>query len=53
MAEAIKLNPKLSVAGFSGGYPSFINSPPGFRDNLKKAGLPEVMSALDALVSRP
>jgi hypothetical protein len=41
LAEAMKLNPKLSVAWFDAHIPSFINSPPGFREALLKAGLPE------------
>ena len=41
LAEAMKLNPKLSVAWFHAHVPSYINSPPGFREGLIKAGLPE------------
>ena len=41
VAEAMKLNPKLSVAWFHERTPSLINSPPGFREALIKAGLPE------------
>ena len=41
MAEAMKLNPKLSVAWFHERTPSLIDSPPGFREALIKAGLPE------------
>ena len=41
LAEAMKLNPKLSVAWFHARMPSFIDSPPGFREALIKAGLPE------------
>jgi tetratricopeptide (TPR) repeat protein len=41
LAEAIKLNPKLSVAWFRSRTPSLIDSPPGFREALIKAGLPE------------
>ena len=41
MAEAMKLNPKLSVAWFRARTPSLIDSPPGFREALIKAGLPE------------
>ena len=41
LAEAMKLNPKLSVAWFDARLPSFIGSPPGFREGLIKAGLPE------------
>jgi tetratricopeptide (TPR) repeat protein len=41
LAEAMKLNPKLSVAWFHAHLPSFIDAPPGFREALIKAGLPE------------
>ena len=41
LAEAMKLNPKLSVAWFHQRTPSLIDSPPGFREALIKAGLPE------------
>ena len=41
LAEAIKLNPKLSMAWFHAHIPSFIDMPPGFREALIKAGLPE------------
>jgi predicted Zn-dependent protease len=41
LAEAMKLNPKLSVAWFHARTPSLIDSPPGFREALIKAGLPE------------
>ncbi|MGB7974525.1 MAG: adenylate/guanylate cyclase domain-containing protein [Roseiarcus sp.] len=41
LAEAMKLDPKLSVAWFHVRIPSFINWPPGFREALLKAGLPE------------
>jgi adenylate cyclase len=41
LAEAMNLNPKLSVAWFRAHIPSFIDSPPGFREALIKAGLPE------------
>ena len=41
LAEAMKLNPKLSVAWFHARIPAFIDSPPGFREALIKAGLPE------------
>jgi hypothetical protein len=37
----MKLNPKLSVAWFHAHLPSFIDAPPGFREALIKAGLPE------------
>ena len=41
LAEAMKLNPKLSGAWFYERTPSLIDSPPGFREALIKAGLPE------------
>jgi hypothetical protein len=41
LADAMKLNPKLSVAWFHERIPSLIDSPPGFREALIKAGLPE------------
>jgi TolB-like protein len=41
LAEAMKLNPKLSAAWFRAHLPSFIDTPPGFREALIKAGLPE------------
>jgi adenylate cyclase len=41
VAEAMKLNPKLSVAWFHTRTPSLIDSPPGFREALIRAGLPE------------
>jgi adenylate cyclase len=41
LAEAMKLNPKLSVAWFHERTPSLIDSPPGFCEALIKAGLPE------------
>jgi adenylate cyclase len=41
LAEAMKLDPKLSVAWFHVHIPSFINWPPGFREAMLKAGLPE------------
>ena len=41
MAEAIKLNPQLSVAWFHAHIPSFIDSAPGMLECLRKAGLPE------------
>ena len=36
-AEAVSLNPKLSVASFRARIPAFIDSPPGFREALIKA----------------
>ena len=41
MAEAIKLNPNLSVAWFHAHIPAFIDSAPGMLECLRKAGLPE------------
>jgi adenylate cyclase len=41
LAEAIKLNPKFSAAWLDARAPGFIDSPPGFREALIKAGLPE------------
>ena len=41
LAEAVKLNPKLSAAWLDARLPGFIDSPPGFREALIKAGLPE------------
>ena len=41
LVEAMKLNPKLSVGGLDAHLSGFINSPPGFREALIKAGLPE------------
>ena len=41
LAEAMKMNPKLSVTWFRAHLPSFVEVPPGFREGLLKAGLPE------------
>jgi hypothetical protein len=41
LAEATKFNPKLSVAWFRAHSANFIDGPPGFREALIKAGLPE------------
>ena len=41
LSEAMKLNPKLSVAWLDAHLSGFIDSPPGFREALIKAGLPE------------
>jgi TolB-like protein len=41
LAEAMKLNPNLSVAWFHAHDPSFIDVPPGFREALIKAGFAE------------
>jgi adenylate cyclase len=40
LAEAMNLNPKLSVAWVHARTPSFIDSPPGLREALINAGLP-------------
>jgi hypothetical protein len=37
----MKLNPNLSVAWFHAHHPNFIDTPPGMREALIKAGLPE------------
>ena len=41
LAEAMNLNPKLSVAWFRAHNSAFVDTGPGFRENLIKAGLPE------------
>jgi hypothetical protein len=41
LAEAMKLNPKLSVAYLRPHSANFLDGPPGFREALIKAGLPE------------
>jgi len=41
LAEAMKLNPKLSVAWFRAHNQAFVETPPGFVEALIKAGLPE------------
>ena len=41
LAEAMNLNPKLSVAWFHAHNSSFVDAPPGFRESLIKAGLPK------------
>ena len=41
LAEALKLNPKLSIAWFHAHIPAFIDSAPGMLECLCKAGLPE------------
>ena len=41
LAEAMKLNPKLSVAWFRAHSANYIDWPPGMREALIKAGLPE------------
>ena len=41
LAQAMTLNPKLSVAWFDAHLPAFIDAAPGFREALIKAGMPE------------
>jgi adenylate cyclase len=41
LAEAMKLNPKLSLAWFHSHNSAWIDTDPGFREALIKAGLPE------------
>jgi adenylate cyclase len=41
LAEAMKLNPKLSVAWFHARNSAWVDTGAGFRENLMKAGLPE------------
>jgi hypothetical protein len=41
LAQAVSLNPKLSVATFRAHNSAFVDVPPGFREALIKAGLPE------------
>jgi adenylate cyclase len=41
LVEAMKQNPKLSVGWLDAHLSGFIDSPPGFREALIKAGLPE------------
>jgi adenylate cyclase len=41
LAEAMRLNPKLSVAWFHARIPAFIDSAPGMLEYIRKAGLPE------------
>jgi adenylate cyclase len=41
LAEAMDVNPKLSVAWLDAHIPSFIGSPPSMREALIKAGLPQ------------
>ena len=41
LAEAMNLNPKLSVAWFHAHNSAWVDAGPGFRENLIKAGLPE------------
>jgi adenylate cyclase len=41
LAEAMKLNPKLSLAWFRAHNSAWVDTTPSFRDALMKAGLPE------------
>ena len=41
LAEAMKLNPKLSLAVFRAHNSAWVDIGPGFREALLKAGLPE------------
>jgi TolB-like protein/DNA-binding winged helix-turn-helix (wHTH) protein len=41
LAEAMKLNPKLSLAWFRSHNSAWVDTQPTFRENLLKAGLPE------------
>jgi adenylate cyclase len=41
LTDAMKLNPKLSLASLDARSPAFIASVPGFREALIKAGMPE------------
>jgi adenylate cyclase len=41
LAQAVSLNPRLSVATFRAHNSAFVDVPPGFREALIKAGLPE------------
>jgi adenylate cyclase len=41
LAEAMKLNPKLSLAWFRARNSAWVDTTPGFREALIKAGLPE------------
>ena len=41
LAEAMKLNPNLSVAWFRAHHANHIDTPPGLLDGVRKAGLPE------------
>ena len=41
LAEAMKVNPKLSVAWIRARTPNFLDSPPGLQEALIKAGLPQ------------
>ena len=41
LAEAMRLNPKLSLAWFRAHNSAWVDTQPTFRENLIKAGLPE------------
>ena len=41
LAEAVKLNPKLSFAWFRAHNSAWVDTEPSFREALKEAGLPE------------
>jgi tetratricopeptide (TPR) repeat protein len=41
LAEAMKLNPKLSLAWFRAHNSAWVDTTPGFREALVKAGLPQ------------
>ena len=41
LAEAMKLNPKLSLAFFRAHNSAWVDTEPSFREALLKAGLPE------------
>jgi hypothetical protein len=41
MAEAMKLNPKLSVSWFRAHNSAWVDTAPAFREAMVKAGLPE------------
>jgi ABC-type sugar transport system substrate-binding protein len=41
MNDALKANPKLSVAWFHAHLPALIDAPPGMLEAARKAGLPE------------
>jgi hypothetical protein len=41
MSDALKANPKISVAWLQSQLPVLINLPPGLREAALKAGLPE------------
>ena len=41
LAEAMKVNPKFSMAWMRARSPAWVDAPPGFREALIKAGVPE------------